>query len=51
MAKSNKIKASPSNPPASVKRRGMDTLIFRTMAPYLTALMVLFLGLRAAARA
>ncbi len=42
MAKSNKIKASPSSPPASVKRRGMDTLIFRTMAPYLTALMVLF---------
>lgn len=25
-----------------MKRRGMDTLIFRTMAPYLTALMLLF---------
>ena len=42
MAKSKPVKAPPPRPTVSPKRRGMDTLIFRTMAPYLTALMVLF---------
>lgn len=46
MAKSKPAKVPASRSAAGPKRspryRGMDTLIFRTMAPYLTALMVLF---------
>ena len=46
MARSKPARVPASRPVAGPKRspryRGMDTLIFRTMAPYLTALMVLF---------
>ena len=42
MAKSKPAKAARPGPTVGPKRLGMDTLIFRTMAPYLTALMVLF---------
>ncbi len=46
MAKPKPARAPKPDPAEGQKRspmrRGMDTLIFRTMAPYLTALMVLF---------